>query len=101
MSKSSVITINRTVVLSLREQKMHKLSLALRDTGMAHRDQVFLLQRVEHYPWLATAQISVKPPTVPGDHMSAVGRKGFRVWGFQTMKERDDFVAHRGGSLFP
>jgi hypothetical protein len=99
MGKLNVITTNRTY--NPMERKMNRISLALRDTGMHHQEQVAFLQRVDQYPWLATAQIAVRPPSVQGDHITASGRKGSRVWGFRTMRERDDFIVHRGGRMFP
>jgi hypothetical protein len=99
MSRLSIITVKRDY--SPMERKMNRISLALRDTGMHHQDQVLFLERVDMYPWLATAQIAVRPPSVQGDHITASGRKGWRVWGFRTMRERDDFITHRGGRMFP
>lgn len=79
---------------------MNRVSRALTERGCRYGDVVYFLERLEQRPWTAVAPKTVKPTSVPGNHVSVATKNG-RVWGFESMQERDDFVAHRGGSAFP
>ncbi len=69
--------------------------------GMRRMDIEYISSRLFDYPHLAQAPISVKPPLVPGDHVSVRLREGWRVWAFATAAERDKFIIQFGGLAFP
>jgi hypothetical protein len=71
------------------------------DAGAYERDAVFFHTRVKRYPFWAKSPTSVKPPLVPGDHMSVRLCMGWRLWGFQTLAERDTFVMQFNAFEFP
>ena len=57
-------------------------------------------RRLDKYPFVARAPTSVRPETVPGDHVS-IGdpdRIGWRRWAFETAAERDQFCERFGGT---
>lgn len=73
----------------------------LRDAGMRDADAEWFMSRVKRYPFTAQSPTSVKPPIVPGDHVSTRLRTGWRIWGFTTELERDTFVMQFGARVFP
>ena len=73
----------------------------MRDAGSLPKDILFFEDRIKKYPFMAQAPSSVKPPIVPGNHMSVRLRYGWRIWGFETEVERDTFIVQFGGRMFP
>lgn len=69
--------------------------------GLYDNDARFFLDRCERYPHLAKSPTSVKPPIVPGDHLSVRLSAGWRVWGFRDRGRRDRFIVQFGGRRFP
>jgi hypothetical protein len=55
--------------------------------------QEWLDARLPQHPYTADMPTSVRPESVPGDHVSAVLHKGTRTFAFATPEERDRAVA--------
>ena len=73
----------------------------LTEAGLHNGNRVYFLQHVSKYPFIAQSPISVRPEWVKGKHLSVRLRVGWRVWGFETERERDTFIAQFGGRTFP
>lgn len=77
------------------------LRTAMRSTGALSDHIEFFMSRIDRYPFTAQAPIAIKPPIVPGEHMSVRLRSGWRIWGFETEKERDTFIVQFNAQSFP
>lgn len=60
--------------------------------GTRPDDVAFFVARFDRYPHLAQAPVTVKPPSVAGQHMSVRLVKGWRLWGFETEADRNHFI---------
>lgn len=76
------------------------LSGILTRYGTRTGDIDYFITRLDTYPYLAQAPVLVKPPSVPGMHLSVRLRQGWRLWGFETEIDRDNFILNNNALPF-
>ena len=85
---------HRRIEMTVRSDALEKHLLK---NGTRPDDVKFFVDRFDRYPHLAQAPVTVKPPSVAGQHMSVRLVKGWRLWGFETEDDRNHFIRNHEG----